>query len=222
MGQGGAGKSTFTNALLAGHSLRKMNIGHSGSLQACTIAVDHEILDAARVRSVRERDAKVDYRLVLVDTPGFNSLDKNDSSVLNDIATWSNILPEGGCRGGIVFLHNLESNECIRDSDLIALETRLQTVIATTKWRYCGSEGDTYHNARVRGWRAASVKAQVHEFRDPKKGDDAWGIVNDLLAQIEGRDNVDFHGTFSALKARQQKKEKKRRSLWGKFLALWK
>lgn len=66
-----------------------MRVGDSGSLVACTTAVNHQILDQATLRAAFGPSFSKGYRVVLVDTPGFNNSKKSDSDVLHDIADWS-------------------------------------------------------------------------------------------------------------------------------------
>ncbi|TEB33868.1 hypothetical protein FA13DRAFT_115928 [Coprinellus micaceus] len=89
MGIVGAGRSTFINALLpANHMEKKMAVGPSGSLAACTKTAECVVLDSDDLALILGH--KPNYRLVLVDTPGFDSADKTDSDgVLKEIVEWS-------------------------------------------------------------------------------------------------------------------------------------
>jgi GTPase Era involved in 16S rRNA processing len=58
-----------------------MKVGDPGSTLTCTTEINFAIVD------LRPRLNK-DYRLVIVDTPGFDDPNKKDSEVLNQISIW--------------------------------------------------------------------------------------------------------------------------------------
>ena len=63
-----------------------MDVGTS--LDSCTTKANCAILDSGELRSILGNEPG--YRLVLVDTPGFDSGYKSDSEgVLNEILIWS-------------------------------------------------------------------------------------------------------------------------------------
>jgi len=59
-----------------------MKVGDSGSMLTCTTEVEYAIIDLPHKN----------YRLVIVDTPGFDDPDKKDSEVLNQISVWLHTL----------------------------------------------------------------------------------------------------------------------------------
>lgn len=68
----------FVNALSDEPGRRRINVGATGSLLPCTTRLDYSIIDLK---------AK-GYRLVVVDTPGFDNPDKPFMSILEEILTW--------------------------------------------------------------------------------------------------------------------------------------
>ncbi|TEB19843.1 hypothetical protein FA13DRAFT_1743834 [Coprinellus micaceus] len=88
MGIVGAGRSTFVNALLSKCSsqLDRMEVGDK--LDPCTITAKHSIIPSEDLTRILGHEAK--YRLVLVDTPGFDAGNQTDSDgVLREIMNWS-------------------------------------------------------------------------------------------------------------------------------------
>lgn len=78
----------FIDMLVPGETAR-MKIGDPGSLEMRTTTVDHQILDQTTLK-VAFGWTK-DCRVVLVDTPGFNSARKSDSTVIRDIASCTEV-----------------------------------------------------------------------------------------------------------------------------------
>jgi len=58
-----------------------MKVGDPGSMSTCTTQIEYAIVDPL---SRRNRG----YRMVIVDTPGFDDSSKSDSEVLKEIASW--------------------------------------------------------------------------------------------------------------------------------------
>ncbi|TEB18246.1 hypothetical protein FA13DRAFT_1746232 [Coprinellus micaceus] len=76
----GSGKSTFVNGLWKEPSRRQMRVGESDSLLPCTMQLDYVIIDLQKTPGYNK-----DYRLVLVDTPGFGNPDKPLNRILNEV-----------------------------------------------------------------------------------------------------------------------------------------
>jgi len=80
MGQMGSGRSTFVKSLLSGTGLEKqVKIGEGGDLELCTNDIQPfptPILTSAR------------SRLVIVDTPGLDDTNEDDSVITSRIVDW--------------------------------------------------------------------------------------------------------------------------------------
>ncbi|TEB21457.1 hypothetical protein FA13DRAFT_1819511 [Coprinellus micaceus] len=191
----GSGRSTFINALLP-VSGPKMEVGLS--ITSCTKSVGCAIVD------LRESTTcKRDFRLVLVDTPGFDDHATLDSSavVIRNIVEWLNgSLPEGGCRGGVLYLHDMTKDRfqgTAAELDLCTLDRSLNAdisprlAIVTTKWgRLSDEEGEMRYRMLENRWsHILSGGSRVYRF---KKEEDAWTILSSFLTQIESGNQLDF------------------------------
>lgn len=126
-------------------------------------------------------------------------------------------IPEGGCRGGIVFLNDLSWFQRIRDSDLRAFEQDFEMVIATTNWTtFRESDPEPYHKAVSSRWSSSSIRAPTHAFKGSTE--DAVAIVGDLLARVEPwGEQPNIPVVLDALTRRLEEKENQRRSVWEPF-----
>ncbi|TEB19840.1 hypothetical protein FA13DRAFT_304504 [Coprinellus micaceus] len=216
-----------------------MKVGERESFEPCTTTAEHSVLDMAALSDTL--GTQKGYRLVLVDTPGLNAREKPDSEIVADIAKWSQdvyvpfhalqlalsvrktdgcctpSIPEGGCRGGIVFLNDLSWFQRIRDSDLRAFEQDFEMVIATTNWTtFRESDPEPYHKAVSSRWSSSSIRAPTHAFKGSTE--DAVAIVRDLLARVEPwGEQLDIPVALDALTRRLEEKENQRRSVWEPF-----
>ncbi|TEB18249.1 hypothetical protein FA13DRAFT_1746237 [Coprinellus micaceus] len=206
----GSGRSTFINALLQ-ESSQKMRVGDPGSLSTCTKKVDCAVIDL----STSSRWKK-DYRIILVDTPGFNDCDRSDSSVLHDITTWlQKSFPEGGHRGGVIYLHDISADriQAAADSDLQALDFAFNSeraskrlVIATTKWNCINNaEANRRHDILKDHWKTLSASSTIHKFNETA---DAWNIISDFLPQLERGSPISMSRELSGMKEKKDKGER--------------
>ncbi|KAJ2934639.1 hypothetical protein H1R20_g2461, partial [Candolleomyces eurysporus] len=201
----GSGRSTFVNALLPS-SLPKAKVGDEDSLAVCTKDVKPAVieLDAGVIPQCKKQ-----YRLIVVDTPGFDDPDQTDAAVLQQIIGWlEKSFPNGKCRGGVVYLHDVSEAryQTVAQSDLEALDRSLkpglyhQLIIATTKWNRCSNfeEAEKRHERLQTHWNTAlSAGSQVYSFREEK---DAWDIVNQFLPTIEQAEELDISKGFAEIK----------------------
>lgn len=58
-----------------------MEVGDPGSTLTCTTSISYAIVD-------RRLGCNKDYRLIIVDTPGFDDAHKRDAEVLDEISGW--------------------------------------------------------------------------------------------------------------------------------------
>ncbi|KAJ3543384.1 hypothetical protein NMY22_g3154 [Coprinellus aureogranulatus] len=207
-GLAGSGRSTFINALLP-ESVPKREVGYS--LTSCTKQVNCAIVD------LRESTTyKRDFRLVLVDTPGFDDHARVDSSalVLQDIIKWlHDYIPERNCRGGVIYMHDMTKDRfqgSAAELDLSALDRSLNSdlcprlVIVTTKWSLLpNGEGEVRYETLEKRWsRMLSAGTKVHHF---KKEEDAWAIASSFLSRIEAASQLDFEKGLAPLSKAEKK-----------------
>ena len=60
-----------------------MIVGDDGSLQTCTKEVNYAVIDLES-----NPHCKRNYRLVVVDTPGFDDPNKRDVAIILELLTW--------------------------------------------------------------------------------------------------------------------------------------
>ncbi|KAF8072316.1 hypothetical protein FPV67DRAFT_1667739 [Lyophyllum atratum] len=192
----GAGKSKFINNLMGED---RMPVGHT--LSACTTQLDYGIIDA-----IPGHDRFRDRRLVIVDTPGFDSESpKKDAEDIGRISAWlESLFRTGVTLGGLIYLHDISRDRysslapidklTLRQSFLHSKEAYQRVIIATTHW-----DSDTISSADVRKredesraarevelkathWRGANVYS--FRYTDTRRG--AWEIVKTLLRSVDG------------------------------------
>ncbi|KDR82135.1 hypothetical protein GALMADRAFT_135498 [Galerina marginata CBS 339.88] len=97
MGATGAGKSTFINTLLG---YERMTVGHD--LTSCTSKLQEVALDFPSGSHLEG------YRLVVVDTPGFDDTYEGDAAILRRVAEWLEKSYRGkDVLGGVIYLHDI-------------------------------------------------------------------------------------------------------------------
>lgn len=130
-------------------------------------------------------------------------------------------MPQGGCRGGVIVLHDMNANpgEIPSDEDLATVKNSFRMAVVTTKWaRYhpqAPEKGASHHDRLCEQWKIPFA----HKFN--KGSDEAWAVVEDLLSQVENEPNVDFTEKFDVMrgntetieKRHEMKREKARRGL---------
>jgi len=189
MGPTGAGKSTFINTVLGQES---MLVGHN--LTSCTLQLQTVTIDP----SLRHPRLK-GYRLVLVDTPGFDDTYVEDAEILGRIAKWlETSYREKKVLGGVIYLHDIShdrfSGTARRNLDmfhyLCGEEALNNVVLGTTKWgRVTVDDG----NRRERELKDIHWKPLIDKGSMVRrsKGDleSAWDVIDVLLCKlIEGMD----------------------------------
>ncbi|KAF8147712.1 P-loop containing nucleoside triphosphate hydrolase protein [Crassisporium funariophilum] len=99
MGPAGAGKSTFINAFLGDE---RMRVGHH--LTSCTAQLEYGIVPCDPQRY----PGLAGYRVIIVDTPGFNDTYEGDAEILRRIAVWlEKSYRQRMVLGGVIYLHDI-------------------------------------------------------------------------------------------------------------------
>ncbi|RDB17360.1 GTPase IMAP family member 4 [Hypsizygus marmoreus] len=184
MGPTGVGKSTFINTLV-GKTVA--SVGHG--LQSHTAQLQHVVVNYGPNRS----------RVILLDTPGFDSTFADNSEILRRIAVWLAKSYSDNMRlAGLIYLHEISNIRMFGASrkdleifnKLCGKEATKTVVLATTKW------GDV---ARPVGERRERQLKQIHwadmmklgstvlRFEDTQES--AWAIVNHILESTKRRRN---------------------------------
>jgi GTP-binding protein EngB required for normal cell division len=191
MGPTGAGKSTFINTLLGEE---RMLVGHE--LTSCTIQPQ-----AITINPIPRHSRLKGYRLVLVDTPGFDDTYMGDAEILGRIAKWlETSYREEKALGGVVYLHDIShdrfSGTARRNLDMFRYlcgEDALNNVVlGTTKWgRITADDGDRRERELEDiHWKPLIDKGSMVRR---SKGDleSAWDVIDVLLFKaIESMDTA--------------------------------
>ncbi|KDR82148.1 hypothetical protein GALMADRAFT_41904, partial [Galerina marginata CBS 339.88] len=202
IGPTGAGKSTFINAILGEQAKQRMKVGHG--LTSCTKGIQAAHIDLSG------RDAG--NPLVIVDTPGFDDANGNDSEILRRIAVWLKECyrqhkndQQNVVLGGVIYLNDISNDRfsgtarknlaMFRGLCKEALPNK--TVLGTTKW---GRDLDiaAAHEKELKKvhWKALIEKGSiVRRFMDDSDSamgfieiilqDVKWGILMDTFSQIQ-------------------------------------
>ncbi|PPQ78241.1 hypothetical protein CVT24_006502 [Panaeolus cyanescens] len=130
MGPSGVGKSSFISAI-TGHQDVGVQVGHT--LKSCTSSISVVKIDIPGTR----------YRLVLVDTPGFDDSHKNDSEILTVIADWLyQTYNNQVLLSGVIYLHRITDNRYDMSAQrtlrlfqaLTGVENFERIALVTTMW----------------------------------------------------------------------------------------
>ncbi|CAA7263274.1 unnamed protein product [Cyclocybe aegerita] len=208
----GAGRSTFINALLSNH---RMRVGDTTA--SCTKEVEYAIIPQPHK----------DYRLIVVDTPGFDQDGKPDSEVLKQISTWLHkSFPEGIARGGVIYLHDISSdrNSGMTNALFILRQSFSQVqqmlcrrvALATTKWDKIDAATGSAHQEELvsQHWRRLiSAGSQVFRIRSRE---DSQRIIESFLRTLENESKLDIEKELADLrKARSGQKGSKEEATAG-------
>jgi len=189
MGPTGAGKSTFINTLLGEE---RMLVGHE--LTSCTIQPQ-----AITINPIPHHSHLKGYRLVLVDTPGFDDNYTGDVEILGRIAQWlKTSYRKKQVLGGVIYLHDIShdrfSGTARKNLDmfryLCGKDALNKVVLGTTKWgRVTADDGDRRERELEDiHWKPLIDKGSMVRR---SKGDleSAWDVIDVLLCKlIEGMD----------------------------------
>ncbi|KDR82128.1 hypothetical protein GALMADRAFT_135492 [Galerina marginata CBS 339.88] len=215
MGPTGAGKSTFINALLKNES---MVVGHK--LGSCTTDIC-----VANVKLPTRYKSLQNFKLTIVDTPGFNDTHKSDREIMERIADWlEKSRQEKKIVGGIIYLHDISADR-YEEADKRNLESfRImcgdavlsKVVLGTTKWERVTTEigtteiGDEREKElKEKHWKKLLSKGStMRRFKDNESS--AWEFLDVLLNRLNPdadiildlqRELVDNQKTFQQTEA---------------------
>ncbi|KAF9421204.1 hypothetical protein BGZ76_004005, partial [Entomortierella beljakovae] len=148
MGTTGAGKSYLIKEI---SSNKDVVVG--GGLESCT-------------QKVQQVDCKIgDQSVMILDTPGFDDTERSDGEILEDIASYLELIYSHGYRiYGIIYLHNITETR-MRGTSLKNLE-----IFA----KLCGKE--TYKNVVMLSGRWNSVENDIAENREMELKENFWKI----------------------------------------------
>ncbi|KAJ3516326.1 hypothetical protein NLJ89_g1188 [Agrocybe chaxingu] len=185
MGPTGAGKSTFIN-----YALGKQRMTVGDDIDSCTTAVCPVVIDP-----IPGFPSLKGYRLVLVDTPGFDDTLVDDMKILRRIAAWlAASYRHKMTIGGVLYLQDI-SNKRFTGTARMNLEMfqRLcgdaalhKAVLATTNWGKSTSEYDQRHEEemRVHHWSSLLQEgAEVRRFLGSSAS--AWDILNAFIQRAD-------------------------------------
>ncbi|KAJ3500689.1 hypothetical protein NMY22_g19180 [Coprinellus aureogranulatus] len=205
MGATGAGKSHFINLLLEEiKDRRKVQVGNK--LASCTVNLQPIVFEN-QIESRAYINLNNEYRIVIVDTPGFDDTTASDFEILRRIATW---LQESFKRkmvlGGVLYLHSINLNRfsgtARRNLDIfkrLCGEAALdKVVLVTTQWsRGSSAELETrekelkdVHWKDLLGSEDGQGGATVMRLGDREgkgEGGSAWAIVGTVLKKLDQR-----------------------------------
>ncbi|KIM39590.1 hypothetical protein M413DRAFT_193656 [Hebeloma cylindrosporum] len=180
MGPTGAGKSTFINIAL-GQVLTE--VGHS-TTGPCTKQPFPII-----VYPIPKRPDLEGYRLVLLDTPGFDATHIIDGETFNSIARCLESFRKNGARiGGFLYVHDISVKRTSGRAPLSRFRvptTMPKTALITTNW----VDIDGALVQREREMKETCWKAFIDEglrvFQFHQTFSDAWVIINYLLDHLD-------------------------------------
>ncbi|CAA7262286.1 unnamed protein product [Cyclocybe aegerita] len=181
MGTTGAGKSTFINTALGEERVR---VGHG--LSVCTAEVQAVVVHPAPENRIPEG-----HRLVLVDTPGFDTSYEDEEQTLQLVDAWFQVYyRKKAPTGGVIYLYNLShdrfSGVARRSLERIC---RLRESAGLGKVVLSTTNGGMLHqeererrelNLRDKFWKSTiEAGAEVHHFQ--KEATSAWNIIEAFL-----------------------------------------
>ncbi|TEB21451.1 hypothetical protein FA13DRAFT_128962 [Coprinellus micaceus] len=205
MGPTGAGKSSFINLILEyiGDKSQLVMVGHQ--LVPCT-----QVLRSVTIKDqIEDQDAHFlsltnEYRIVVVDTPGFDDTVGLDYEVLKGIADWY----QESCRrkmilGGVIYLHDISQDRFTGTARRnLSTFTHLcndavldKVVLLTTKWsRESGRDFDTRERElKEVHWKdlvvGAKGGASVMRLsdREGSEGQSGWRVIRHILRNLDRR-----------------------------------
>ncbi|KAF8076626.1 P-loop containing nucleoside triphosphate hydrolase protein [Lyophyllum atratum] len=183
----GAGRSQFINTLLGKN---RMAVGHN--LTSCTTQLDYAVI--CPIPGSHHLPGR---RLIVVDTPGFDNAEKNDTEMLRQFAAWlKSAFVNGVTLGGVIYLQDIsrggsssmspEAMSILRYSFSRSKGAFQRIILATTKWARVSPEEGRQREEELKAtrWKTwIDNGSKVHQYRDTRDG--AWDMVNILLDCVE-------------------------------------
>lgn len=181
LGQTGTGKSTFINQVIqqgtSAASAREMTVGHN--LAPCT-------------ESIEFASTEIDgHRLTMVDTPGFDESERDDSAILSLIAIWlKKAHLQEKLLSGVIYLHRISDRRMqggsVRSLNILQRMCGARSYenisLATTMWDTVplGDGEDRERQLSTRYWRPL-IDGGGKVYRHDAQGKSARQIVRDML-----------------------------------------
>ncbi|KAF8056269.1 P-loop containing nucleoside triphosphate hydrolase protein, partial [Lyophyllum atratum] len=172
IGPTSAGKSTFINVLLGAD---RMTVG-DGS-RSCTSDVQFSVIE-----SLGSPLSNLEgYRVIVVDTPGFDDTDEGDAEILRWIAVWlKNSCEKNAILGGVIYLHDIThdrfsgtANRNLEMFNHLYGDAALsKVVLGTTKWSKISPTGGEAREEELKTlhWKPVLDKgSKIRRFQDTKE-----------------------------------------------------
>jgi len=181
MGATGAGKSTFINTLLGEE---EMQVGRG--LQSCTIE-----LAFGSIEKIEGHPLLQGYRIVLIDTPGFDDTYKTDFVILSKIATWlKNSYKKGAKLGGVIYLHDISAARFTGTArrnlqmfrSLCGEDVLDNIVLGTTKWALNVPDSDLRHSQLTADYWEPLLAKGATAFRIEDTYESAWRVIERIIS----------------------------------------
>ncbi|KAJ3516334.1 hypothetical protein NLJ89_g1187 [Agrocybe chaxingu] len=185
IGPTGSGKSTFINVASRDANLK---VGHG--VHPCTTGISRVVIDP-----VPDSPELKNFRLVLLDTPGFDSTLEDDLGTAKLISDWKTRLGPNVILGGVLYLHDITTkrvtNAALRNlgffSRIFGHDAIGKMILVTTNWeasvsgalerREMEMKSDHWKNLLENG-------AAVRRFH-PISLSSAWDIIDTLLRRLD-------------------------------------
>ncbi|KAG6840416.1 hypothetical protein C0991_006810 [Blastosporella zonata] len=181
MGITGSGKSTLINTLL--NDTAGLPVGHD--IDPCTQLVQFVVVAHPKAPT---------HRIVLLDTPGLDSIDAPDKEILERIASWlKRSYGDGMKLAGVVFLYEINQTRDLslarknldQFESLCGDAATKNVLLATTKWTSPPKDSDLGREAELQGprhWGQLIRRGSRMCRLDDISYDAAWRLINLSLA----------------------------------------
>ncbi|KDR69843.1 hypothetical protein GALMADRAFT_128439 [Galerina marginata CBS 339.88] len=186
MGPTGAGKSYFINSVLNHPS---MPVG--SDLDSCTTE-----LGFGCIEDIQNYPNLTNRRIVLIDTPGFDSPDLDDKEMLEKIITWLKQSQRKGAEiGGVIYLHDITKDRFSGTArqnlrlfqDMCRDDALKNVVLVTTKWSRKSKDSEKYQlQLEGKHWKTLIDKgAKVHRFDQGSTS--AWAAIDMIICAWDSK-----------------------------------
>ncbi|CAA7262284.1 unnamed protein product [Cyclocybe aegerita] len=192
IGPTGSGKSTFINV-----ASRDANLKEGHGMHPCTTGISRVVID-----TIPDCPKLKNFRLVLLDTPGFDNTLENDLGTAKLISDWKTCLGPNVILGGVLYLHDITTkrvtNAALRNlgffSRIFGHDAIGKTILVTTNWGASVLEAFERREMEMKSdhWKDLLENgAVVHRFH-PVSLSSAWDIIGTLLQRFDPPCSHDF------------------------------